>query len=266
MRWRILLGTAVGVILLLGLSVVHFWGEELSGWPLEALRWRKEVRSFSTPSPHHGAPSLEISARELDLGKVRCGERKEATIWLTNAGTAPLRIREIRTGGIFSIAQAPLLPARIGAGTSVRVVVAFAPMKPGPASDRIEIVSDSVAGSESVLLRAAAEGASVLLAQRDWGARRSSRADEKARRPNRVLARGSSLAVARGGIRVTPEADSEPEEVLQIRRENEDIRLPFPLAGSEELPVVRSVAELISFLNIEGAGLVPLTPEGGRSP
>ncbi len=209
---------------LVGVAVVVIAGAWTAGWwsffPLDGLQ---EIARSSEERLQGGTPALQLSASEVDFGEVPLGSVREASLVLTNVGTAPLRIAEIRTGGRFSLVRAPLLPARIGPGVSVRVNVAFTPAGPGMASDQLQIMSDAPSGMLSVPLRAVAVGNLVA----------------KAKRAAKPLARVAKRAL---------EGQVLPAEV----------RLPLPTADPGALPVVRSLIELTSFLRAEDVGALQL--------
>jgi hypothetical protein len=245
-----LVGVGGGVLV----SAVLFFGGSRVFW--EGLRLpdvRSSSDSESPVPPERGIPAIRLSASAMDLGEVPCGEAREGSLVLTNVGTAPLRISEIRTEGPFSLVRTPLLPARIGPGVSVRVSVAVTPERPGAVSDWLRIMSDAPSGVLTVPLRAVARG--VL---RDEGAREHSvQLRERGRSLRRPTGRGAMGIVA---------ASVKGADVREVT-------LPLPMSGVQGLPVVRSLPELTSFLQVETIGGLPLlhsssdetSHEGGRS-
>jgi|DewCreStandDraft_5_1066085.scaffolds.fasta_scaffold00065_135 hypothetical protein len=226
MRVRYLGLVGVAVLVVAGAWTVRWW----SLFPLDGLQGI--ARSSEERSPDMGRPALRLSASEVDFGEVPIGSVREASLLLTNVGTAPLRISEIRTEGRFSLLRAPLLPARIGPGVSVRVNVAFAATGLGVTSDRLRIMSDAPSGVLSIPLRAVAVSSSDLLAK-------GKPTVKSAKRPMRVARRA-------------------PERAAPMA----EVRLPLPTADSGVLPVVRSLLELTSFLKAEDVGaLQPISLE-----
>jgi len=216
---------------LVGVAVLVVAGAWSAGWwsffPLDGLQ--EIARSSEEQSHGVGTPALELSASEVDFGEVPLGHVREASLVLTNVGTAPLRIAEIRTDGRFWLVRAPLLPARIGPGVRVRVNVAFAPEGPGIASDRLQIMSDAPSGMLSVPLRAVAVG--------------------------HLVAKAEGKRAARPMVRVA-------KRVLEGEELTARVQLPLPTADPGILPVARSLVELTSFLRAEDVGaLQPISDE-----
>ncbi|MCS6817223.1 MAG: hypothetical protein N0A16_09945 [Blastocatellia bacterium] len=222
MRVRHLALVGVAVVVVAGAWAVRWW----SFFPLNG----QIARSSGERSHAAGTPALQISASEIDFGAVPLGSVREASLLLTNVGTAPLRLVEIRTEGRFSLVRAPLLPARIGPGVGVRLNVAFAPAGPGAATDRLLIVSDAPSGVLSIPLRAVGMGMEKLVA----------RFEEK--------------PVTKPVGRLGSSAKRAPERELFTT----EVRLPLPTADPGALPVARSLIELTSFLKAEDAGALQL--------
>lgn len=223
MRVRRLGLVGVAVVVVAGMWTVRWW----SFFPLD--EFSEIARSSEERSHDVGTPALRLSASEVDFGEVPLGGVREASLLLTNVGTAPLRISEIRTEGRFWLVRAPLLPARIGPGVSVRVNVAFAPAGPGVASDWLQIASDAPSGMLSVPLRAVAVG---------------------------------NLAHKAEGKPATKSAARVAKRALKSEGLTAEVRLPLPTADPGVLPVVRSLTELTSFLRAEDIGaLQPVSDE-----
>ncbi len=250
MRLRRLVLVVVGGAVLV--SAARFWG--VSGVFLEGLRLpraRSSSESLARQEGGRGTPAIRLSASAMDLGEVPCGEAKEGSLVLTNVGTAPLRISEIRTDGSFSLVRAPLLPARIGPGVSVRVSVAVVPERPGAVVDRLRIMSDAPSGVLMIPLRAVARGVLHEVA-REQSVQLGKR--------GRSLKRPAGMVEAREVAAVVELSDSR------------EVRLPLPISDACVLPVVQSLSELTSFLQVEAIGGLPLvhsspdetSPEGRR--
>ncbi|GBC81944.1 hypothetical protein HRbin10_01061 [bacterium HR10] len=246
MRVRRLVLVLIGGVVVMSAGILCLWGGTFSGFPLEGLRGGWSARSFDEQPPRlgekRGVPALRLSPSDGDLGSVSCGSVREVSFVLTNVGTAPVKISEVRTEGAFAVARAPLLPARIGPGVSVRVNVTFAAEKPGAVTDQLRIVSDAPSGVLSVPLRAIAVGGGVLVARTDQ-TRGIHRVDRRlAKRPVRAL-------VHRETVRAKALGES-------ARRS--EVRLPLPASDPVVLPVVHPISELASFL--DGIGPLALDP------
>jgi len=235
MRLRRFVLVVVGGAVLV--SAVRFSG--VSGILWEGLRLPSaRSSSESLVPPERGIPAIRSSASAMDLGEVPCGEAKEGSLVLTNVGTAPLKISEIRTDGPFSLVRTPLLPARIGPGVSVRVSVAVAPERPGVVSDWLRITSDAPSGVLMVPLRAVARG--ILHDEVARG--HSVQLRERDRSPKRPIGVVEARAVA----------------AVVERAESREVQLPLPAPDAHVLPVVHSLSELTSFLQVETIGGLPL--------
>ncbi|GBC77648.1 hypothetical protein HRbin08_01127 [bacterium HR08] len=248
MRVRRLVLVVIGGMVMMGAGILRLWGGAFSGFPLEGLRGGWSARSSDERllwrGEERGVPALRLSPSDGDLGTVSCGSARETSFVLTNVGTAPVKIFEVRTEGVFSVVRAPLLPARIGPGVSVRVNVAFAPEKPGRVADRLRIVSDAPSGVLSVPLRAIAVGAGTLVAGTGQKLGRHRGDGRLAKRPMRALAHREKVTVM---ARAADESARRSE-----------VRLPLPVSAPVALPVVHPISELTSFL--EGMGPVALHP------
>lgn len=245
MRVRRLVLVLIGGSVVMGAGILRLWGGAFSGFPLEGLRGGWSARSSDErllwQGEERGVPALRLSPSDGDLGSISCGSVKEISFVLTNVGTAPVKISEVRTEGVFAVARAPLLPARIGPGVSVRVNVAFAAEKPGAVADRLWIVSDAPSGVLSVPLRAIAVGGKAFVAGNGQKPGKH-RADRRlAKRPMRALAHREKVIVRTFGESARSE-----------------VRLPLPVSAPMELPVIHPISELTSFL--ERIGPLALHP------
>jgi hypothetical protein len=238
----------LGLVGAVGVVIVGMW----TWWSLVA-RFQQVPRSSEEQHPREGVPALRLSASEVDMGEVPSGSRREASLVLTNVGTAPVKISEIRTEGRFALVRAPLLPARIGPGVRVRVNVVFSSDRPGAAMDRLRIVSDAPSGTLVVPLRAVAVGDSMARAGgkrgRCCGTQASSLPDSIARVTGK---RGVSSAAR--PVRATT-------RVLKNDGRASGIRLPLPEADPGALPVAWSLSELTAFLHGSASALQPVSDE-----
>ncbi|HEY1278102.1 MAG TPA: choice-of-anchor D domain-containing protein, partial [Acidimicrobiales bacterium] len=97
------------------------------------------------------APSLTVSPQRVDFGSVAPGASVTRTFTVANAGTAPLSLQGVTTGGgPFVVTTAPAAGTVIAAGQSVSVAVGFAPSSPGAWTGTATVATS--AGDATVVL------------------------------------------------------------------------------------------------------------------
>ncbi len=91
-------------------------------------------------------PALALIPDSVDFGSAPLGGQVDRTVQVHNAGTAALTLSDVVPLGAsaptFTVVSTPPLPAVIPPGSSVDVVLRFAPAAAGPASGAIRFASD----------------------------------------------------------------------------------------------------------------------------
>nr|HEX4312578.1 choice-of-anchor D domain-containing protein [Kofleriaceae bacterium] len=102
------------------------------------------------------APSLSVSASELDFGSQRVGTQSATqAVIVTNTGIDNLTLSSLAAAGTFTIVAAPGLPATIAPNGTAEIDVAFAPIAAGATTGSLAITSTAASSPDTVALTGA---------------------------------------------------------------------------------------------------------------
>ncbi len=111
----------------------------------------------SPTNPSTSNPTRVISlAGSLSFGDVAVGATKEATLTVSNSGTAPLSFTGLTiTGGLGPHFAASPTSGQVPAGGSVPVLVRFQPQSSGTFTGTLSVTADHTSGSNAIAISGA---------------------------------------------------------------------------------------------------------------
>ena len=115
--------------------------------------------SSSTP-----APEIGVTPSSVNFGNVAVNTDASQTMKLSNTGTAPLSISQVKTAGSGFSISGLVAPATVAAGSNVTFTVAFKPTAAGADSGSVSITSNAGGSPLTIDLAGAGATSTVKLA------------------------------------------------------------------------------------------------------
>jgi hypothetical protein len=117
---------------------------------------------------HRLSQSLALTG--AGFGTVGAGTTNTARQWIINTGTAPIDVRDLRSGGPFRvISSVPAVPVTLLPGDSIEVMLEFSPPIPGSYADSIRAGATGACDSLTLPIAAIAEDRSIIPGRARWG-------------------------------------------------------------------------------------------------
>ncbi len=106
----------------------------------------------TNPSPPPATTTRVIGVTgNLSFGDVMVGERREASMVVTNSGNATLTVTAMNvTGGLEQHTTANWTSGQIAAGGSQSVMISFQPVAPGTYTGTLTVVGDMTSGTNTI--------------------------------------------------------------------------------------------------------------------
>ena len=96
--------------------------------------------------------TLVAPTNTVAFGSVAVDQTSNASVTLSNQGTAPVEISQLNiTGQSFSISGQSSLPMTVAANGSVTLTIQFSPAASGPVTGQLTITSNASTGTSTVV-------------------------------------------------------------------------------------------------------------------
>ena len=96
--------------------------------------------------------TLVTPTNTVAFGSVAVGQTSNASVTLSNQGTAPVEISQLNiTGQSFSVSGQSSLPMTVAANGSVTLTIQFSPAASGPVTGQLTITSNASTGTSTAV-------------------------------------------------------------------------------------------------------------------